>query len=228
MPATDALQLVYIGDPMCSWCWGFAPVLDRLVSEHDLDLRIVVGGLRPGRAAQPLAGPLRAYLLQAWDAVAAASGQPFDPTALDSRPETWMYDTELPAVAVTTMRRIDPAAELAFFLALQRAFYADGVDITDAAVYPDLLSGFDVDAGDFADAMAAPEALRAAWDDFAAAQQLGATGFPTTLLSIEGRYRMLAAGYRPFTEVDQVLHAALERFAPAMAPGAACSLDGRC
>ena len=21
---------LYLGDPMCSWCWGFAPVLERL------------------------------------------------------------------------------------------------------------------------------------------------------------------------------------------------------
>ena len=39
--------LVYIADPMCSWCWGFAPVIDELVREFagQLSLRVVAGGL---------------------------------------------------------------------------------------------------------------------------------------------------------------------------------------
>ena len=31
-PARDA-ELIYVGDPMCSWCWGFAPVAQALVEQ---------------------------------------------------------------------------------------------------------------------------------------------------------------------------------------------------
>ena len=37
------LEFVYVGDPMCSWCWGFAPVLDRMQKVYDVPLRVVVG-----------------------------------------------------------------------------------------------------------------------------------------------------------------------------------------
>ncbi len=44
----NEIELIYVGDPMCSWCWGIAPQLDTLVRTHpDIPLRIVVGGLRP-------------------------------------------------------------------------------------------------------------------------------------------------------------------------------------
>ena len=44
-------EFVYVGDPMCSWCWGFAPVLERMQEVYDVPLRVVVGGLRPGSEA---------------------------------------------------------------------------------------------------------------------------------------------------------------------------------
>jgi len=221
-------QIVYVGDPMCSWCWGFAPVLERLVSEHEVDLRLIVGGLRPGPSAQTLSDKMKTFLLHHWEQVESASGQPFNREALAARPSSWMYDTELPAVAVAAMRHFQPADELPFFLALQEAFYARGVDITSEAAYPSLVAPFGVDPGDFATSLAEADARQAAWDDFSEARRLGATGFPTTLLAIEGRYRMLAAGYRPFEEVDQILHAGLDRFAPAATSGATCSIDGAC
>ena len=43
-------HLLYFADPMCSWCYGFAPVIHTL-SEHFTDrlpLRLVMGGLRAG------------------------------------------------------------------------------------------------------------------------------------------------------------------------------------
>ena len=43
-------EIIYIGDPMCSWCWGISPALIQLRNHFakDMAFRIVVGGLRPG------------------------------------------------------------------------------------------------------------------------------------------------------------------------------------
>jgi len=43
------MQLIYVGDPMCSWCYGFGGILTELMETRpDLPLRIVVGGIRAG------------------------------------------------------------------------------------------------------------------------------------------------------------------------------------
>lgn len=218
--------LVYVGDPMCSWCWGFAPVLERIVAAHGLPLEIVVGGLRPGAAAQPLTEGFLASLLHHWGRVAAATGQPFDRDALASRGPVWRYDTEPAAAAVVTMRSLRRDAELAFFTRLQRAFYAEGADLTDPAAYRPLLAEFAVDVDTFLAAMRSNDMRQAAQADFATARGLGVTGFPTTLMRIGLRHRMIAAGYQPFEHVDQVLHAVLDRHAPELSPGTACGGDG--
>jgi len=46
-------QFVYFADPMCSWCYGFAPVIAALAERFEgrLGLQLVMGGLRAGHAA---------------------------------------------------------------------------------------------------------------------------------------------------------------------------------
>ena len=46
----DGLQLIYFADPMCSWCYGFSPVVRALRPRYAevLPIRLIMGGLRPG------------------------------------------------------------------------------------------------------------------------------------------------------------------------------------
>lgn len=109
----DGLRLIYLGDPMCSWCWGIAPELDRLSSQVALPFDVVVGGLRPGPSADRMNASTAARLADHWRHVEARSGQPFDFSILDDH--TWTYDTEPACRAVVTMRRIDPDRTLNWF-----------------------------------------------------------------------------------------------------------------
>jgi len=41
-------SIIYIGDPMCSWCYGFGPEISKIKAEFpEVDFQIVMGGLRP-------------------------------------------------------------------------------------------------------------------------------------------------------------------------------------
>ena len=43
------MKLVYIGDPMCSWCYGFGKELSALMQRMpEIELDIRVGGVRAG------------------------------------------------------------------------------------------------------------------------------------------------------------------------------------
>ena len=202
-----AKQFVYIGDPMCSWCWGFVPVLNELLGAYPLPLRTIVGGLRPGGAAQLLDDNLRSYLKQHWQQVEQVSGQPFNYQSLAR--ENWRYDTELAARAVVTMRLLVPEQEFVFFKQLQQAFYADAIDITQSEVYPDLLNGFEVDAETFREQMLSDDIKEATYYDFALTQHLGIRGFPSLLLADGDELTMLSHGYRPFEELSDVVNAHL-------------------
>lgn len=217
-------QLIYVGDPMCSWCWGMAPTLERASGRNDLEFRVVVGGLRPGASAQPRDDRLRDVLTQHWDKVAAVSGQPFDHDALDR--DGWVYDTELPAIAVVTMRAFAPSHTMRFFSRLQRAFYAERIDVTDSAVYPELVQGFPVDPGSFVAGLTGEEMRTAAGEDFAAARNLGVLGFPTLLFDMDGATQVLARGYATAGQVEDLLAYWVEGRQPASANTGSCDVGG--
>jgi len=79
MQAAAKPEFIYVADPMCSWCWGFAPVSKRLHAEYaaTVGLRLVLGGLRPGAAAVTLDATLQTHLREHWTAVQERTGQPF-------------------------------------------------------------------------------------------------------------------------------------------------------
>ena len=72
-------QLLYFADPMCSWCWGFSPVIHQIARawQDSAPVIIHVGGLRAGNT-QPMSDQQRLYILNHWFNVNEASGQPFD------------------------------------------------------------------------------------------------------------------------------------------------------
>ena len=70
-------RLVYVGDPMCSWCYGFGPQLSALLAGHpDAGIEIVTGGLRPFNT-KPMTEEFREMLRGHWKSVEKMSGLPF-------------------------------------------------------------------------------------------------------------------------------------------------------
>ncbi len=197
----ENITLVYVGDPMCSWCWGFAPVLEETVETTGVDLEVVVGGLRPGPAAEPLAGGLRRYLEREWAAIAERTGQPFDVGILEDLGTDWVYDTETADMAVVQMRAMAPDRVLPFFFRVQSAFYAERTDVADPESYRKLVEGFGVDPGAFVEALQGDELRKLAWRDFATARRWGVAGFPTLLARRGERLGLITAGYRPAADV---------------------------
>ena len=114
--AQDKTTIIYIGDPMCSWCYGFAPEITK-VKEHysDFDFRLVMGGLRPN--GTETMKDLDSFLKHHWKDVNKASNQPFKYDILDDK--SFVYDTEPACRATVVVRAMAPEKEFEFFKAIQ-------------------------------------------------------------------------------------------------------------
>ena len=205
------MNLIYIGDPMCSWCWGFAPVLDAVRAQYagKFDFRIIVGGLRPGPQAEPMDDRLREFLREEWSKIKKVTGQPFDLAFLDRT--DFLYDTEPAARAVVAMRHLQPESEFDFFKRMQRAFYAENTDISDPAHCCRLAEEFGVDGAAFAARMASQEIVEAIQRDFEEAQGIGVRGFPSLVVEADGAYGLVTYGYRTLDPVRAALDHVLSR-----------------
>jgi len=122
------MQLLYIADPLCSWCYGFGPELDKLLAAHpEATLELTMGGLRPFNT-EPMSDAFRDMLRGHWKHVAEASGLAFSEAIFDT--PGFVYDTEPPCRAVVTGRTLDAPRSLALMKVIQLAFYREGQDVT--------------------------------------------------------------------------------------------------
>ena len=71
------MQLYYVADPMCSWCYGFVGEWQRAKKEIGLPVRLVMGGLAPD-SDEPMPDDTREMVRGAWRAVAETAGAEFN------------------------------------------------------------------------------------------------------------------------------------------------------
>ncbi len=92
-PALDQKQMLYFADPMCSWCWGFSPVITALAESHGdrLPIRPVMGGLKPG-AEKPMNQSDKDEIKTHWEHVQEGTSQPFNFGFFER--DGFIYDTE--------------------------------------------------------------------------------------------------------------------------------------
>lgn len=191
-------HLIYVADPMCSWCWGFAPSLAALMARHgdELPLHLIMGGLRPGET-RVMDDKQKAFIREHWQHVHEASGQPFDHDFFLR--EGFVYDTEPAARAVVTVLDMAPAKALIYLHAIQTAFYAGNVDVTQADELAKLAEESGISAEAFLIRFTSQAAHDATQQHFALAQRAGIRGFPTLLggTGAEEPHAVLANGFAP-------------------------------
>ncbi|MGL5115982.1 MAG: DsbA family protein [Beijerinckiaceae bacterium] len=187
-------QLVYFADTMCSWCYGFAPEMNRVLLEvgEEVDLVLQVGGLRPW-STDVLTDEEKPRFRGYREQVQAASGQPFDWRFFDRG--GYVMDTEPASRAVATVRGLAGEAAYPFMHAIQRGYFASNEDIRDPEVLSSHAESFGIAAADFLEAFASDEMKEATKADFALAKRFGVQGFPMLVL-LKGRAAYaVAQGY---------------------------------
>ena len=189
-------HFLYIADPMCSWCYGFAPVIEQLARhfEGQLPVKLMMGGLRAGntRAMRP---EDKDYIRKAWTNVGAATGASFDMAFFDR--EGFVYDTEPACRAVVAVRHLAPAKALAFKGHVSRAFYGRNRDMTDTEELAAIAVAEGFEDMTFRAAFLSPAVRNETFRDFLTAKQMGVEGFPCLLIGDEsGSYAIVTNGYR--------------------------------
>lgn len=171
--------LLYIADPMCSWCWGFAPQLRRIREVlPELPVRIVLGGLAPD-TEEPMPSDMRRYVQQAWDAVEATAGVSFNRDFWDGRHADIRRSTYPACRAVVLARAEDK--EMAMFDAIQRAYYLEARNPSRADVLADCSEAIGLSLGRhaFLESLHASTTQSMLEADLQLRSALGANTFPS-------------------------------------------------
>lgn len=205
--------LWYFADPMCSWCWGFAPVISAIKETYSerMKIALMLGGLRPG-TTEPMTPKSREELLHHWQDVHRMTGQPF--AFEGSMPEGFIYDTEPPSRAVITVADISPEAVFPYFKTVQEAFYAHGRNVTQPDTLANLAEQHDIKKQLFLDRYQSDDVRKKTQTHFQIAHESGVRGFPTVTLQDGTTGAVLTNGYRSFGDLQPAIDQWLARSEP--------------
>jgi putative protein-disulfide isomerase len=185
---------------MCSWCWGFTPVIAAIHDAYREQFRValIMGGLRPGTKT-PMSPQSREEILHHWHQVHERTGQSF--TFEGAMPEGFVYDTEPPSRAVIVVNELKPAATFPYFKSVQSAFYTQQWDVTRTEVLAVLAEQQQLPVEPFLERFGSEEAHNRTQLSFYRTRQAGVTGFPTVVLQRGEDYSLLTTGYRSFEDL---------------------------
>ena len=197
-------ELLFVVDPMCSWCWGFAPIIEKLrdTMDESYTFSLVLGGLRT-KGEMSWNERSKGYLQGHWEQVAGRTGQIFSNSLFDKT--SFEYDTYPACKAVVTVREVFGMRHAFNYLhTIQEAFYARGKDITNSDVLNDLLDK-SLDSKSFKTFFESDRAQLLMEHDFAKARSMGANAFPSVVIIDEEGHMVCQKGYRSLEEMNRLL-----------------------
>ena len=195
--------IYYVVDPMCSWCWGFAPVWREFVSEIPESVAVVdlMGGLAPDNEA-PMDSAMRQYVQDAWGAVKARTGAEFNFEFWNKcEPKRSTY----PACrAVIAAGEQASGARSLMYDAIQRAYFLEARNPSDAEALECVAGDIGLDRKQFSEDLGSDHINRIFQLELESVAKLGVSGFPTMVVKRESpgepsRYDLLTAG---FSDID--------------------------
>ena len=168
---------------MCSWCWGFRPVLQAIVSAlpASVPLVYVMGGLAKD-SDEPMPEETRAYVQRNWRDVSATTGAEFNwDFWRKCEPRRSTYPA-CRAVLAARAQREDAVPEM--FDAIQRAYYREARNPSDietlTAVAGSLSPALDVEM--FERDIRSPEIESDLQAEFNLRRTMGVREFPSVVV----------------------------------------------
>lgn len=201
-------KLIYVYDPLCGWCYGFHPVMEKIKKRfgNRMSLEVKVGGLAVGERAQTIDEGF-GYIKDGLEQVEKSTGVQFGRNfKLLVEEGSYMYDSVPPCRAQKTMNELAPDQALNFAGTLQNAIFRDGKNLNKWSTYENLISDYDVDPEKFKSRFESDELKNDLIDEFTWCRNHGATGFPTLLIQIDDEISIMTRGYRPYDTVESHLH----------------------
>jgi putative protein-disulfide isomerase len=188
--------LVYVHDPMCSWCWGFRPTLQKLVVSlpERLEVIRILGGLAPD-SDLPMAEEMKQNLQHAWQSVQATiPGTEFNFDFWENcQPRRSTYPA-CRAVIAASLQSIDYDEKMTG--AIQYAYYKEAKNPSDDSTLIELAQSIGVDAVVFERDLNSPATHNALAEQVDFSRQLGVQGFPSLLLITESSAVPIPVNYR--------------------------------
>lgn len=204
----DKPTLIYVYDPLCLWCFGFYPVMEKLQNRFGdkLNLDVKTGGLVIGEQAHSIEDDYEHILRdikQVEKITDAKFGRNFKLLAEEG---SYRFDSLTPCKAQKTIKKLLPNESLRFAGELQQTLFVEGKSLNKWETYKSLLDHFEVNPTEFKQQLESDSLEEELFNEFKWCRENGAGNFPTLMLQVGKEHSVMSRGYRPFDTIESHLH----------------------
>jgi putative protein-disulfide isomerase len=194
--------LIYVHDPMCSWCWGFEPtrkIIFETVGER-MQIRRMVGGLAPD-SDQPMPESMRLMLQQTWQSIEQTiPGTRFNHAFWDEcSPRRSTYPANR---AVIAAREQGECFDPIMTARIQQAYYLEAKNPSDNSVLVDLAADIGLDVDRFSERLESDALQQQLLVEIESTRAMGINSFPSLAVHRDGILRHIGLSY---TDPDAML-----------------------
>lgn len=194
------MRITYLFDPLCGWCYGAGPVIERLARLDNVSVQLAPTGFFTGASARSMDASFAAYAWQNDQRISRLTGQPFSDDyrrrvlgATDT-----LFDSAPATLGIVAANLEAPDREINVLKRLQQVRYEEGGDIADCAVVADVVAEAGLET--------AARRVRAPDDDLLAVyrrridtaradmERFGVDGVPALILDDGSERRLLRGG----------------------------------
>ena len=195
--------LMYIYDPMCSWCWGYRTtwqVLQEKLSSK-VEIKYLVGGLATD-SDEPMPETMQHFLQQTWHNIAEQLGCEFN---FDFWRKCQPRRSTYPACRAVIAAR-EHGLEQAMYLAIQQGYYLQAKNPSDNSTLTVIASSIGLDANAFGQALKSEKVNQQLLTEIAYVRQLPINGFPSLVLAINNQFIAIELDYKRWkTSYDSIM-----------------------
>ena len=187
--------LVYVHDPMCSWCWGFRPALQALMTGLPDTVTVVrlLGGLAPDSEV-PMSGEMCGYLKSTWEKIEEhIPGTEFN---YDFWTRCIPRRSTYPACrGVIAAREQGDRHDEEMTYAIQQAYYLQAKNPSDQATLANLADSLGLDVDRFLAALVSEKTRDILLGEISLSRKIGIQGFPGMVFAANNRITPVRIDY---------------------------------
>lgn len=177
--------LYYVHDPMCSWCYAFAPAWRQIETTvaDSVTVQYVLGGLAPD-SDQPMPEDLKAYIQNTWRRIeAVVPGTEFNfEFWTRCQPRRSTYPS---CRAVLAAKHFDAGHEKPMLERIQHAYYREARNPSDTETLCELAGEIGLDVPAFRDRIGSEACEIELQGELEKTRALGVRGFPSLVLETD-------------------------------------------
>lgn len=171
--------LIYVHDPMCSWCWGFEPTRQEIFAAVNgrMPIRRMVGGLAPDSDV-PMPTEMRSMLQQTWQQIQQTiPGTKFNFEFWKKcSPRRSTYPANR---AVLAAREQGDEFDAQMTVRIQQAYYLEAKNPSDNSTLINLATDIGLDSERFANDLVADSIQQQLNKEIRSAREMGINSFPS-------------------------------------------------